>query len=353
MAKKLTVILGAGASYGLNPVNPVSHGGKPLDNENYRPPLAKDIFHGSREFRAILNKYPLAETLASDIDRRIRQNKDGIGLEQILKNYQTLLTQGNDTLVTRQFLQIPLYLNELFGEISTHFTKQPDEYNTLVNLCLTNVDEVLFLTLNYDTLLEIPLSRNFGTDFNGENNYIENKEWALVKLHGSVNWYKQFTSYQFQEANDREYFGILKRSALPLPLAKDFTFVSMRDHAYKYVGNAPVYPAITVPVDGKYDLNCPESHLEKAKEFLSDCHNYLIVGTSGRDKDLLDLLKSHASGGRILLIGGSDQGVKSARENFMLHIPQFQSNFDTFYHASGFSVFVDSGKLDEFLERLV
>ena len=77
--EKLTVIIGAGASHSLNP-DP-----KALDDQGYRPPLATDIFRGNTEFRRILNRYPLAEILASDIDRKIRQNKQGVGLEQILK----------------------------------------------------------------------------------------------------------------------------------------------------------------------------------------------------------------------------------------------------------------------------
>lgn len=95
MPKKLTIILGAGASHSLNPDS------KSLDNQGFRPPLAKDIFKGNSEFRRILNKYPLAEVLASDIDRRIRQNKDGVGLEQILKTYEQLLVAGKDTAITR------------------------------------------------------------------------------------------------------------------------------------------------------------------------------------------------------------------------------------------------------------
>ncbi len=111
MSKKLTVILGAGASYSQNP-DP-----KALDDQNYRPPLTHDIFTTSRSFAAILHKYPLAETLASDINLRIRQNRAGVGLEQILKLYEERLTRGEDSHITRQFLQIPLYLNDLFGEI--------------------------------------------------------------------------------------------------------------------------------------------------------------------------------------------------------------------------------------------
>ncbi len=346
MAKKLTIILGAGASHSLNP-DP-----KALDNQGYRPPLAADIFRGNAEFRRILNKYPLAEVLASDIDRKIRQNKEGVGLEQILKEYESSLKSGKDSLITRNFLQIPLYLNELFGEIAVHFTKQPDEYNNLVTLALEKLDEVLFLTLNYDTLLEIPLARNFGVDFSNEVDYINQSGWLLVKLHGSTNWYRPFPQ-EAQALDDAEYFQILKSTQLPLPLQKHFVFFKIFEHAKKYDGNTPVYPAITVPVDGKYDINCPETHQAKAKEFLADCHNYLIIGTSGKDQDLLDLLKNNAKGGRTLLVGREEASTNKTRENFMLAVPQLQNNFDAYFHQRGFSQFIDGGKLDDFLDNIV
>lgn len=345
MAKNLTIILGAGASHSLNP------GGKVLDNQGYRPPLTKDIFGKNREFRIILRSFPLAEILASDIDRQLRQNKPGVGLEQILESYEKELKNGKNNLITRQFLQIPLYLNELFGKISTGFTSQPDEYNTLVNLTLKSLDGVLFLTLNYDNLLEIPLSKNYGVDFSKEKHYI-NEKWRLVKLHGSINWYKEFSSRKEQEPTDAKYFDLLKTSTLPLSLENSFTLTSMNGYGRRYFGRVPVYPAITVPVNGKYDINCPELHQKAARDFLSTCNNYLIVGTSGNDRDLFDMLKDNAKSGKVLVVGKEENDTGKTREKFMTAVPQFQRNISIYFHNRGFSEFVDSGELDNFLVRL-
>lgn len=345
MPKKLTVILGAGASYSLNP-DP-----KALDNQGYRPPLAADIFRGNTEFRRILNRFPLAENLASDIDRKIRQNREGMGLEQILKEYETILNSGNESIIARNFLQIPLYLNELFGEISQLFTKQPDEYNNLVTQTTDKLDEVMFLTLNYDTLLEISLSRNFGIDFASEEQYINENGWSLIKLHGSTNWYHLFET-QIQDPTPEKYLQMLKTVATPLPLQKEFTMSISSGYGLKNIGNSFIYPALTVPVDGKYDINCPESHQTKAKEFLTGCHNYLIIGTSGNDQDLLDLLKSHVRSAHVMLVGREEESTLNTKKKFMDAVPQFQNSIEVFHHQRGFSEFVDSGKLDEFLESL-
>ena len=203
--------------------------------------------------------------------------------------------------------------------------------NNLVILAIDKLDEVLFLTLNYDTLLEIPLAKNFGIDFSEETHYINQNGWSLVKLHGSTNWYRSFP-FQTQNASDDEYFKMLKTIPLPLPLQNNFILINMSGYGNKYIGNSPVYPAITVPVDGKYDINCPKAHEEKAKDFLTNCHNYLIIGTSGKDQDLLDLLKNHAKGGKVLAVGKEEKMINKTRENFMLAVPQFQNNFSTYFH---------------------
>lgn len=345
--KKLVIVLGAGASHSQNP-DP-----KQRDNQNYRPPLAKEIFSTIGSFADILHKYPPAETLASAINAQLRQNREGVGLEQILKQYEERLSNGEDSPITRQFLHIPPYLNDLFGEISQHFTYQPDEYNILVGSSLDKTDHVLFLTMNYDTLLELPLSQSSheAIDFSKHKDYISDPKWTLAKIHGSTNWYRAFNSFQVVH-NSEDYVRNLKQQSINLPLGDEIVMFPIPGHQKIVDGATPLYPAITVPVDGKYDLNCPPEILSKAKEFLADCNNYLIIGTSGRDQDLLDLLKDNAKGGKILIVGREEDHTIKARENFMQHIPQF-TNFDKYFHKRGFSQFIDDGKLESFLNTLI
>lgn len=339
---KLTIILGAGASHSINTDQ------KPLDRQGYRPPLTSDIFQGRGEYGPILNKYPLVQVIASEIEWRLGQE----GLEQVLRTFEEQLAKGEATPVTRQFLQIPLYLNDLFGEVSTHFTTQPDEYNILVNHVLTKMDEALFLTLNYDTLLEKPLSVIFGIDFSDEAHYI-NKDWTLAKLHGSTNWYRRFTSVPIEGAGDQEYLQMLRTQPIPLDLENKFTLVEIPGHQKIFIDNIPVYPAITVPVDGKYQINCPNSILEKTKNFLAGCSNYLIVGTSGQDQDLLDILKNHARGGKVLIVGRDEESTNKTRKRFISSVPQFGNNNNIYFHERGFSEFIKSYELDEFLDQIV
>ena len=52
----------------------------------------------------------------------------------------------------RRYRQVPLYLQEILAGAS-RWTNEPDNYNALVNAAL-ELDDSLFLTLNYDTLLD-------------------------------------------------------------------------------------------------------------------------------------------------------------------------------------------------------
>lgn len=343
--KKLAIILGAGASHSIN-----SAVSKALDNVGYRPPLTGDLFEENGYFSPILNKYPRAQVLASSISRALRSGT--VGLEQLLKSYDDRLRNGEDSPITRQFLQIPLYLNDLLGEVSQLFTKQPDEYNILVNEAIDKTDQVLFLTLNYDTLLEIPLAQSYDINFSQKNDYISNPKWLLAKLHGSINWYHQFDSFTLSKNRD-SYFSNLYQQALPLSISEDFIMMPIPGHQQLFIGDMPIYPAITVPVAGKYEYSCPPEIIYEAVKFLASCKNILIIGTAGNDKDLLDLLKANVTKGtRSLIVGREEKSVREAAEKFAQGVPQLSTNFSHFNHNMGFSGFIQSGEYDRFLARL-
>lgn len=350
--KKLTVILGAGASASINQL--ASFESDYIDNAQFKPPLTNNIFNAGRIPNNILTQYPLALVLSSDIVRKIKQNKNGIGLEQILKQYQETIEKNGQDFIRRQFLQIPLYLNNLFGEVGENFTKRPDEYNILVNLVLDKVDKVLFLTTNYDTLLEIPLGNIFDFDFANEDQYINDK-WSLVKIHGSTNWYRRFRQFSLPpELNEASYLKMLANTSYPLQLEDQITVLSRPSFKNRFMSNIPLYPVITVPVDGKYEINCPTKHKEKAEEFISDCENYLIIGSSGKDADLLELISKNTKKANFLIVGRNAQSVKLVQDNFQKGLSSIkESNFDVYFSENGFSDFIAKGVLDSYLDSNV
>ena len=79
--RKLTVILGAGASYDCIAPNTASK------RDNYRPPLTKDLFSLNPDFDPILARFPGAMALSPDIRNRLRGRKTSESLEEILEEY--------------------------------------------------------------------------------------------------------------------------------------------------------------------------------------------------------------------------------------------------------------------------
>lgn len=118
-----------------------------------------------------------------------------------------------------------------------------------------------------------------------------------------------------------------------------------------------LYPILTAPLAGKDPTHrvCPERHLFDAQIFLNSCNKYLIIGTSGLDKDLLELLdsavppKSHP----LVQIVDIGEGVDSIRDRFEEGVRAFRSNraapSDITYNV-GFREYLSSKQFRVFVE---
>ena len=147
-----------------------------------RPPLTKDLF--ADHYRETLGRYPLVRQTAADIRHATRgsEETDAIALEDFLRDQ---MAASLSPYTQRRYRQVPLYLQDVLDQASSYHT-EPDNYNVLVNAAL-ELDEALFRTLNYDTLLDTRFAEYW--PLNDRDWYIKaDSRWALVKLHGSVNW---------------------------------------------------------------------------------------------------------------------------------------------------------------------
>jgi hypothetical protein len=350
MGKRLTVILGAGASCDCTSI------GVTRIDKDYRPPLTSGIFEGRRPFQTILEKYPKARTLASTIDLRVNR---GEPLEAVLRG----LRDSKEEHIIRQFRQIPLYLQELFGEISDHFTSEPANYSHLVNrLLASDIERVAFVTLNYDLLLEKSLGTimsNSGIQWRPKklSFYLEqDRKWMLIKLHGSVNWGRLIqTKPMVQWTHERELDVIDGLSAtLDMSLSSDITMLASHQQRWKQILNVKnlYYPAISVPVEGKYEFVCPMQHIDALKDFLASCHNYLLIGISGRDMDLIDLLRANIRKCATLgVVEDNPRDAEEVAERFDVRVSQFARADVRKFYTEGFSEFTKAKRnpLDDFL----
>ena len=280
---KACVILGAGASHD------VWDRGAIVIREEFKPPLARELFNISAHpaYQEILAEYPGAHFLAQQLASRLSEGV--LGLEEALRGY----SKHADPRIREHFKHVPAYLRDLIYRTSNQFVDIPSCYVQLVHSLLADYEhQVLFISLNYDDLLEKALFRFDSTlMFSDVVDYTAGNRWAIVmKLHGSINWFKPLVG------SGSAWEGAVKRTNI-IQRPADNEIIVLNDvestKGSESGGNA-IYPLITAPLAGKNlgEAVCPNEHLYHARQFLKDCQKFLIIGTSGLDDDLMEFLDS-------------------------------------------------------------
>lgn len=343
---KACVILGAGAAFDI-------HGeGSQIIRDEYRPPLAIDLFDIDKHhaYSAVLQRYPGAEFLAQNLAALVISGQ--VSIENSLRHY----AEHSNPIIRRYFKQVPGYLRDLLFLASYQYTSVPSSYIQLVTeLLAERPHHLLFIVLNYDTLLESALNRfDNGFQFNTITAYVDGSRPAkVVKLHGSINWFKSLgpapPSGNNQEAwvnqvADYDIFQTVHENEI---LIADV--VNTCDYTGVQKPRSLYYPIITAPLAGK-DISktvCPQSHIKVAGEFLKDCQKFLIIGTSGLDEDLLSLIDSVLVSPmtyHLVHIVDFNQGADEARIRFMKGIKAFRNRIPTEnVFRKGFRHYLQSG----------
>lgn len=219
---------------------------------------------------------------------------------------------------------------------------------------------MLFLVLNYDDLLEQALYQFTAgvIRFESLDDYVRTDQPAkIIKLHGSINWFKSIGP---QNGDWATYVRTSDVLAKPPDnevhvAARDGKSNQTRTYQVEISGQR-VYPVLTAPLAGKGTtaMVCPEKHLATASEFLNDCSRFLIIGASGLDDDLLDLL-SNAVRGRspwLQFVSGSDAEGKEVWQRFASGVGAFASGAKSageLVFDGGFRKYVATNEIIEFL----
>lgn len=343
MAKNLTIILGAGASTGSVENGVTSH--RPII-----PPITKEIF--SPNFDYISRKYEDVKSATVGITAEI---KDGKSLEDFLKDKLGAM-HGYETLSAhrkRQLNQLPLYLQDLFSDISRQL-KISTFYSKFVNELFDRRNiKVTFLTLNYDLLLDYAIEQVADTKFINFDSYIKSSQkWVLIKPHGSVNWFRQIKNYSQTGDTLESWKAIVKKINILQDLDDNLAFLDL-ENGFKegFVKNIPYYPALAVPNADYHPIYPSDSHRILLDERLKECENFLIIGFSAYDQDMLKILNKNVNNvKRLLIVGKADvsdvyKRLKKSVTVFSTEKPQtvqYGSGFGPFLKGIDFSNFLDS-----------
>lgn len=354
MAINLTVILGAGAS--VDVVNTTSD---QIHDLSFRPPITNTLFNSHPKWADEYNKFPAVLSILDEFRNILSVPNSSIGVEDLLRT----LKESSKPHRRKQFYQMPLYLQHYFHAISTRYCKSPTNYLTLMNKIFDiDLGKVLFLTTNYDLLLDQALEKHPETNFSQKSTnlskYISQSKWAYVKLHGSVNWGRSLKQEHIRNRGnslpallDNIYqLGDKLGDALESEINIDSSYWSEGERGL-------IYPAISVPIGADENkINCPQDHIDVLNSHLDECQHFLVVGFSGFDEDILEFLNNKQGGfANVLFVSKSEAGAISTRDRFMAYKElgsKLQAHAEI-YDGNGFDEFIRSSSgIDHYLQRL-
>lgn len=345
-SKKVCVILGAGASHD------VRSDASPITNAKLQPPLAGNLFNAENsDFWEILNSYSGARFLAQNL---ITDVANGTGLEDALTHYAFHPTSEQ---LRQRFKHIPPYLRDLLWRCSGGYTPVPSGYVRLVTeLLAEHPHEVLFIVMNYDDLLERALaSFDRSYTFDKLPYYVaQHRSAKVVKLHGSIDWFRPMSG------RDSSWDECVERLNTQIPY-QDIQVInhgtSTRDNKVsKEIWGLDydpwVYPVLTAPLAGKglADAVCPGAHQSFAREFLATCAKVLVIGTSGMDDDLLDLLDSsiNVESTKLIHFVGKGDGTNAALTGFQNGVSVFRESSRINQFTQGFQKYINGPEFKTF-----
>lgn len=360
----LMVVFGAGASFdsfaevpptsGFDNVNPVVHGA--LDIE-WRLPLAQGLF--SRQYGGIAVRYPHCQRLFPLLRR-------STAIEQTLE--EIVASTGDDPSVLRELMAMRYYLRDVIqiSEIRwKRFTSGITNYSELLGVLrgwqLRRKGVIGLTTFNYDQLLDDAWAGVLHRATFPLEAHIEDPNWKLLKVHGSVNWLRRVENVEEVTPPNRrdltpeetEHLRYIEALSSVHQLAWSQTYATTQElqtACNERANNAIWVPAIAMPTQRKTSFECPQAHLLALRKLIPQVTHILAIGWRGAEQHFLSLWQGPnkpVNLQRIQIVTGSEPDAQEVTRNFS---GAGLTCSDVRIASSGFSAFLQSGRLKDFLD---
>jgi len=253
--------------------------------------------------------------------------------EQIEAKLETLFGEADgDPQRYRQFAAIKYYLQYTLWECENRWSDQilkgVSNYTTLLDAIehrrlksesldgdtvLGSYTEVLLVTFNYDTLLEVGLKGRLGFEMLSIPHYIEDaRPYKLIKVHGSTNWVRDVEG-QIASAQDRRVWAVadeLIERVSEVVISNSYRILPP-GHPFGDNSRGLGFPAIAIPVEDKRTFECPEEHLAALRAALPKIEKILIIGWRGFDRHFgAELRAKLRAGVRCLVVADTQKAAK-------------------------------------------
>lgn len=306
------VILGAGASYDC-----IFNHDYDGDLLKWCPPLGRNLFSYNSLCSEILRMYPGAESFRSEISHCI-------DIEEVFQKKYALAHNPNGAKLLLQIVNVQFYLQHLFSEISKNYIDfGPSNYEILMRQAydyyLETGEDVVFVTFNYDTLLEKSFEKILGIKIKDVSDYIK-YPIKIIKPHGSCNWLKRVSvgqsagpihmngvsAFLYDENNMNLVLNAIGSSN------EDYVLFDSPISQYE-VNNRFAFPQLLIPLKDKDDFILPVGHKEALKKALEKVNDILIIGWKANEKSFHNFIKENTyhNSLRFVIVCCEDKTVQS------------------------------------------
>jgi hypothetical protein len=294
----LMVILGAGASY--DAINEIVHGNV---NDGVRPPLSEQLVASRSGFSAAALRHPPAVAAIDELRRAVG---GGRNLEAQLAVMQARAARSCPP-GKLELAALRYYIRDVVGACSSAvesigFTNHLQLVRTIEQWRYGSDDPVLYVTFNYDTILERALADVLGLSMKNLDSYVGNRHAHLYKLHGSTNWWHKTGRWiRALDGHTAEAFAIANLADLDIRGEYVKGAEAFGEEAQRSAGDMVEvrFPAIAIPVEEKPHFELPPHHEAKLRELLPSVNHVISVGWRGAETHFMDLLaaswKDHKS----------------------------------------------------------
>ncbi len=327
------IILGAGASHDYSPF------------ATPKPPLTSDLVN--REyFNAVLaNQYSEAADILSQIGAML-DSRQYSNFEECLTHISENLGSGNHRKL--QLIGLMFYLRDFFSLLS----ENPDtksRYRVLKNHINDYGGRACVVNFNYDTLFEKSLDGAISRIGDYVNGNIK-----VFKPHGSHDWayvtriytdelrlLDDTSSYSYLKNNPDHFDSLRRQGANPYHIDEITKNATQNTRLLNF-------PAIAIPIRKKDHFVCPTEHIQRLKRELESVSKILIIGWSGKDPLLIEMMESINKKAPIFIVSKDEEGALEVAANIKEVSPSLIENLSFHYMKSNFAGFIGSKECETF-----
>jgi hypothetical protein len=354
----LLVVFGAGSSFDSVPHLPAPPRSHTEQHWQERPPLANQLFDTRTIFVELMEQFKDCQPLVP----LLRQ--PGISIEKKLAEFQA--QSSTFPQAHRELNAIRFYLHFALWDCQDRWrTKHRGITNFAVLLReierwrFEKKEQVCFVTFNYDTMLEEAMSHFLRLHVGTIGSYITLPDYALFKLHGSINWGLEVDGIAHPGNNVPYPYQNLIQMVTPGShfLTKkyricDRVMSSMPDRVV-------LFPALSIPVEKKDEFSCPPEHIIALEGLLPRVTKIITIGWRATEAEFLQRLKfsrqmpydNIPAAMKLMVVTGTQNGAEETVKNLIDvggHTPALFE--ETIPVTTGFTGLInDLGRLGVFL----